>query len=215
MTTPADPSIAVGPNDVVEAVNSALQVTTRTGAGPVRMNISVMIKNTSGWNVRYPRVVFDPTSGLFILTVLQFNPVLTGCGSQVAVMVSQANPAFPWTSRGTINIDPERLLAYNLSADNVIQALSAGNTISPSGNIRTTTSMPLVPSNAMVIQPAELGQITVKPGVLLRDVVPHSECPSGAAVMSRYNWRNPVVATQYSLFPARREGGGLARRSEA
>jgi hypothetical protein len=24
--------------------------------------------------------------------------------------------------------------------------------------------------------------------------------------MSRYNWRNPVVATQYSLFPARKEG---------
>ena len=24
--------------------------------------------------------------------------------------------------------------------------------------------------------------------------------------MRRYNWRNLVVATQYSLFPARREG---------
>ncbi len=123
VTTPADPSIAVGPNDVVEAVNSALQITTRTGAGPVRMNISAMIKNTSGWNVRYPRVVFDPTSGLFILTVLQFNPVLSGCGSQVAVMVSQANPAFPWTSRGTINIDPE--LGGGLELSNVSLGLSA------------------------------------------------------------------------------------------
>jgi hypothetical protein len=31
----------------------------------------------------------------------------------------------------------------------------------------------------------------------------------GAAVMRRYNWRHPDVATQYSLFPGRREGGGL------
>jgi hypothetical protein len=91
VTTPADPSIAVGPNNVVEAVNSALQVTTRAGTSlGAPMNISAMIRNTSTWDVRYPRVVYDPVSGLFILMVLQFNP--SGCGSQVAVMVSQANP---------------------------------------------------------------------------------------------------------------------------
>ena len=31
--------------------------------------------------------------------------------------------------------------------------------------------MPLVPSNAMVVKPEELGNIAVKPGVYLRDVV--------------------------------------------
>ena len=71
------------------------------------MNISAMIDNTSGWNVTDPQVVYDPASGLFILMVLQFNPTVISCGSQIAVMVSQSNPTLAWTSRGTINIDPE------------------------------------------------------------------------------------------------------------
>ena len=108
VTTPADPSIAVGPSNIVEAVNSALEISTRTGSlPPVYMNISTMIQNTSGWDVRYPHVVYDVASGRFILTVLQFNPTLSACGSQVAVMISQSNPGLAWTSRGTINIDPE------------------------------------------------------------------------------------------------------------
>src|SRR5262249_38240818 len=57
------------------------------------------------------------------------------------------------------------------SADDVVKALSSGNLISPSGNVRTATSMPLVPSNAMVAKPEELGNIPVKPGVYLRDLV--------------------------------------------
>jgi hypothetical protein len=31
--------------------------------------------------------------------------------------------------------------------------------------------------------------------------------------MRRYNWRNPVVAMQYSFFSAKREGDGFALRS--
>ena len=107
VTSPADPSIAIGPNNIVEAVNSALEVTTRSGASPVFMNLSAMVGNTSGFSLRYPHVVYDPVSGRFILMVLQYNPTLSGCVSQVEVMLSQANPALPWITRGQINIDPE------------------------------------------------------------------------------------------------------------
>jgi multidrug efflux pump subunit AcrB len=58
-----------------------------------------------------------------------------------------------------------------VSADQVVQSLAAGNTIAPSGQLRVQERMPLVPTNAMVVQPAELGNIEVKPGVYLRDVV--------------------------------------------
>ncbi len=153
VTTPADPSIAVGPNDVVEAVNSALLITTRTGAGPVRLNISAMIRNTSGWSVRYPRVVFDPASGLFILTVLQFNPTLSGCGSQVAVMVSPANPIFPWTSRGTINIDPE--LGGGVELSNVSLGLTANLVVETSDYESCTTGL-AVASQTTIIQRSDL-----------------------------------------------------------
>jgi multidrug efflux pump subunit AcrB len=92
-----------------------------------------------------------------------------------------APPPFGGNQRTiVIRADPDRMRGYNLSADDVVAALTAGNTISPSGNIRTITAMPLVPSNAMVVNPEELGNIAVRPGVFLRDVVrrdPISEKP--------------------------------------
>jgi hypothetical protein len=152
VTTPADPSIAVGPNNVVEAVNSALQVTTRAGTSlGAPMNISAMIRNTSTWDVRYPRVVYDPVSGLFILMVLQFNP--SGCGSQVAVMVSQANPTLAWTSRGTINLDPE--LGGGLQLTNVSLGLTANLVVESSDYSSCSTGLP-VASQTTIIQRSDL-----------------------------------------------------------
>ena len=107
VTTPADPSIAAGPSNVVEAVNSALFVFARTGGTPTVLGINTMINNgvSSGWSVRSPHVVYDPISGRFLMIVLEFNP--TTCGSQLVMMESQANPAAPWTARGTLNINPQ------------------------------------------------------------------------------------------------------------
>lgn len=83
-----------------------------------------------------------------------------------------APPPFGGNQRTVVvRADPDLLRGYNLSSDDVVRALTAGNTISPSGNIRTITSMPLVPSNAMVIKPQELGNIAIRPGVFLRDLV--------------------------------------------
>jgi hypothetical protein len=151
VTTPADPSIAVGPNNIVEAVNSALQITTRAGTSLGVMNISAMIRNTSTWDVRYPRVVYDPVSGLFILMVLQFNA--SGCGSQVAVMVSQANPALAWTSHGTINIDPE--LGGGLQFSNVSLGLTANLVVESSDYASCSTGLP-VASQTTIIQRSDL-----------------------------------------------------------
>src|SRR5262245_59744315 len=100
-----------------------------------------------------------------------------------------APPPFGGNQRTVVvRADPNRLRAYNVSADDVVRALTAGNTISPSGNIRTTTTMPLVPSNAMVIKPQELGNVAIKPGVFLRDVAPSiedaSDIPTGYALVN-------------------------------
>ncbi len=46
-----------------------------------------------------------------------------------------------------------------MSPDEVVRRLTAGNTISPSGNIRIGKMMPIVPINALVVKPAELGNI--------------------------------------------------------
>ncbi len=71
-----------------------------------------------------------------------------------------------------ISILPERLRSYNLTPDAIVEALSHGNSISPSGAIRVQEKMPMVPINSMVLQPSELGSIPVDMNrkIFIRDV---------------------------------------------
>ena len=82
-----------------------------------------------------------------------------------------APPPFGGSQRTVVvQTDPKQLSSHKISADQVVQALTAGNTIAPSGQLRDPTRMPLVPTNAMVVQPEELGAIKVKQDVFLRDL---------------------------------------------
>ena len=71
-----------------------------------------------------------------------------------------------------INVDPDKLLTYNLNPEQVVEALAKGNTIIPAGNIYVKDSMPMVANNATVDDIQRLGSIPLKLGinVYLRDV---------------------------------------------
>ncbi len=71
-----------------------------------------------------------------------------------------------------VNVDPDRLRNYNISPDDVVQALMAGNVVTPAGNLYVADQMPLVPMNAMIEDIQEFGKIPVQPGrnVYIRDV---------------------------------------------
>ena len=71
-----------------------------------------------------------------------------------------------------ISVLPERLRSYKLSPEDVVDALSHGNAISPSGAIRVQEKMPMVPVNSMVLQPSELGSIPIDMNrkIFIRDV---------------------------------------------
>ena len=71
-----------------------------------------------------------------------------------------------------VNVDPHKLLTYNLRPQTVIDALATGNTIIPAGNIYVKDSMPIVANNATVLDIQKLGEIPLKIGqnVYLRDV---------------------------------------------
>src|SRR3954466_15093700 len=59
-----------------------------------------------------------------------------------------APPPFGGAARaGVVSVAPDRLRSYNLSPDDVVDALTSGNTISPSGVVRIGDEMPIVPSN--------------------------------------------------------------------
>src|SRR4051812_37744959 len=83
-----------------------------------------------------------------------------------------APPPFGGNARTiVIRADPNAITGRNLSADDVVQALARGSTISPSGAIREQERMPFVPVNTMAVTPRDFGNIPVKPGVFIRDVV--------------------------------------------
>jgi multidrug efflux pump subunit AcrB len=111
-----------------------------------------------------------------------------------------APPPFGGSQRSIVlRADPDKLIARQLSADQVVQALAAGNAIAPSGNIRTADAMPLVPSNSMVVKPEELGDIPIKPGVFLRDVLRQDRVTGKPLIEDATD-----IATGYALVNGRR-----------
>jgi multidrug efflux pump subunit AcrB len=73
-----------------------------------------------------------------------------------------------------INVDPQKLHAYGLSPDNVVQALTTGNSIQPAGNIDLGSTNAMVTTDSTVTQIDDLANIPLHPGsgasVYIRDV---------------------------------------------
>ncbi|HEY5314237.1 MAG TPA: efflux RND transporter permease subunit, partial [Pirellulales bacterium] len=71
-----------------------------------------------------------------------------------------------------VSVDPDRLRAYDLTPDDVVEAISKGNAVAPAGNLHVRDQMPLVPTNAMIVNVQQFGDIPVKPGrnLYLRDL---------------------------------------------
>ncbi|MBL9114458.1 MAG: efflux RND transporter permease subunit [Verrucomicrobiaceae bacterium] len=86
-----------------------------------------------------------------------------------------APPPFGGSARTIlINVKPDRLRAYGLSPDDVVQAMTAANTVSPSGNLPLPDKFPIVPTNAIVKNIQDLAavplKVTDKGAVYVRDI---------------------------------------------
>ena len=86
-----------------------------------------------------------------------------------------APPPFGGNQRTiVINVDPRRLRAYQMSPDEVVKAVSSGNAIVPSGNVRTDGLLRITPINSVVTNPQELRDLPIRSGagptVFLRDL---------------------------------------------
>ena len=86
-----------------------------------------------------------------------------------------APPPFGGSARTIlINAKPERLRAYNMSPDELVTAINAANTITPSGNVPIGDDYPMVPLNSVVKNIKELESVPLRPGtypaVFVRDV---------------------------------------------
>jgi multidrug efflux pump subunit AcrB len=122
-----------------------------------------------------------------------------------------APPPFGGSQRTVVvRVDPDRLRAYAMSPDEVVRAISSGNVISPSGNVRIGDEMPIVPVNSLARQVKELETIPIRPGadptVYVRDVgtvQDATDIPTGYALA---NGRRAV----YILVTKRADASTLA-----
>ncbi|MFL9482560.1 efflux RND transporter permease subunit [Chitinophagaceae bacterium LWZ2-11] len=61
-----------------------------------------------------------------------------------------------------INIDPQKLSTYNLSADEVVDAIAKNNAITPSGNLRVDSTMYITTVNSLEDKVSQFEEIPVK-----------------------------------------------------
>lgn len=102
-----------------------------------------------------------------------------------------------------INVDPERLRMYNLSADQVVESIARNNSISPSGNIRIGKTMYITSTNTLENKVQKFEEIPLVSNgissIYLKDV---ASVVDGADITSSYALVNgkrsvyiPVVKT--------------------
>lgn len=86
-----------------------------------------------------------------------------------------APPPFGGSARTIlVNVKPDRMRAYNFSPDEIVQAMSQANIVSPSGNMNLGDQYPIVPVNAVVKNIKDLEAVPLRTSangaVFLRDV---------------------------------------------
>src|SRR5437870_1654293 len=86
-----------------------------------------------------------------------------------------------------VRLDPDKLRSYNMSPDEVVRALAAGNTVSPSGNVRIGDLWPMVPVNSTVGDFKGLNNIPIRSRgtqtIFIRDV---GSVEDGADIQTGY-----------------------------
>lgn len=108
-----------------------------------------------------------------------------------------APPPFGGSARAiVVNVRPERLRAYNMSPDEVVAAIAAANTISPSGNVMLADKYPMVPLNSVVKNIKDLETVPIRPGiyptVFVRDVAEVQDASDIVTCFALVNGRRTV-----------------------
>src|SRR3954451_24892177 len=86
-----------------------------------------------------------------------------------------------------VRLEPGKLRSYNMPPDEVVRALAAGNTVSPSGNVRIGDLWPMVPVNSVVGDVKSLNDIPIRSQgtrtIFIRDV---GSVEDGADIQTGY-----------------------------
>jgi multidrug efflux pump subunit AcrB len=108
-----------------------------------------------------------------------------------------APPPFGGSARSiVIAVKPDRLRAFNMSPDEIVTAVAAANTISPSGNMTLGDKYPIVPANAVVKSIKDLEMVPIRsgtyPAIFVRDVADVTDAADIVTSYALVNGRRTV-----------------------
>jgi multidrug efflux pump subunit AcrB len=90
-----------------------------------------------------------------------------------------------------VTVNPDRLRAYNMSPDEVVQALNSGNALQPAGNVRTGSLLRIAQSDSVTPNIQSLADLPIRTGsgptVYVHDVgaiQDSSDIPTGYALVN-------------------------------
>ena len=101
-------------------------------------------------------------------------------------------PPFGGNQRSiVVTVNPDRLRSYNMSPDEVVQAINNGNTLQPAGNVRTGSLLRIAQSDAITPNIQTLADLPIRTGagptVYLHDVgviQDSTDIPTGYALVN-------------------------------
>jgi multidrug efflux pump subunit AcrB len=159
-----------------------------TDMGQAMAQVVAMSDRAMSWMPKgtLPPMIMRMDSGSVPVGYLVFESEVTSLGAMGDLAQNIIRPLVQKNVPGTVaispfgpnmrsivvNVDPHKLLDYNLTPQQVIDALAAGNTVIPAGNIYIKDTMPMVSNNATVVDIQKLGEIPLRMerNVYLRDV---------------------------------------------
>jgi len=149
--------------DMSRAMAETVQYVSRSRAFMPPTTVSPFIMRFDAGSVPVGTLVFysdDPNLGLKDLQDAALFKVRPMFATLPGV---SAPPPFGGSPRAiVINADPDRLRAYNMSPDEVVTAVTRGNQISPSGNMRIGDKIPIVPANTVVPTADAMGDVPIR-----------------------------------------------------
>jgi multidrug efflux pump subunit AcrB len=178
--------------DMSQAMSETVAQVNRSRAFMPPGTVAPFIMRFDAGSVAVGNLVFSTDDPNITLNMMQDQALNKVRPSFATLPGVSAPPPFGGSSRAIIvEVDPDKMRSTGLSPDEIVQALSRGNIISPSGNINLNGKYPIVPTNAIVGDIKELEGIPLKsePGraVFLRDIAKVSD---GADITTAYALAN-------------------------
>jgi multidrug efflux pump subunit AcrB len=149
--------------DMAGAMAETVNYVNRARAFMPTGTVSPFVMRFDAGSVPVGDLVFSDESGKLGLKELQDAALFRVRPLFATLPGVSAPPPFGGSPRSiVISADPDRLRAYNMSPDEIVQAVVKGNTISPSGNVRFGDEIPMVPVNSVVTDVRRLGDIPIR-----------------------------------------------------